>query len=200
MQSFSRNGGLYYHMQHRLHNMHLVCPLFGMVRARKNRGLQTIQVCRSMFVLCVFLQLNYFSFLSFPRFSRNLRRVDSSECCVRRKPKQKHRRVRSHDFPKWMRADSNHARRRFKDCSCFECNRKDQQESRLHHREKICAQSGECRNLHRCMQKKRETSQICNKQIEHSNNYKSDDSLNKRNNTNANLKAIKSEYHVYKRS
>ncbi|KYM82717.1 Venom allergen 5 [Atta colombica] len=44
MQSFSRNGGLYYHMQHRLHNMHLVCPLFGMVRARKNRGLQTIQV------------------------------------------------------------------------------------------------------------------------------------------------------------
>ncbi|KYM98376.1 hypothetical protein ALC62_10899 [Cyphomyrmex costatus] len=28
MRSFSRNGGLYYHMQQRLYNMHLVYPLF----------------------------------------------------------------------------------------------------------------------------------------------------------------------------
>ncbi|KYQ46218.1 hypothetical protein ALC60_14640 [Trachymyrmex zeteki] len=28
MRSFSRDGGLYYYMQQRLHNMHLVYPLF----------------------------------------------------------------------------------------------------------------------------------------------------------------------------
>ncbi|KYN39544.1 hypothetical protein ALC56_06037 [Trachymyrmex septentrionalis] len=156
-----------------------------------------ITICNSACITCIWCIL--FS-VCFPRFSKNLRRVDSSECCVRRKPKQKHRRIRSHDFPKCLRADSDHERRRFKNSSCCEYNRKDQQECRLHHREKICTQSGKCQNLHWCTEKNKEISQICNKQIEHSNNYKSDDSLNKRNSTNANLKVIKSEYHVYKRS
>ncbi|XP_018316473.1 uncharacterized protein [Mycetomoellerius zeteki] len=157
-----------------------------------------ITICNSACITCIWCIL--FS-VCFPRFSKNLRRVDSSECCVRRKPKQKHRKVRSHDFPRCVKADSDYARRKFKNSSCFERNRKDQQECQLYHREKICAQSGECRNMHQCtLEKNRKTSLICNKQAEHSNSYKSDDSLNKRNSTNANLKANKSEYHVCKRS
>lgn len=121
-------------------------------------------------------------FLSFPRFSKNLRKVDSSECCVRRKPMQKHRRAHSHDLPRCVRTGSVHARRRFKDPPCIKRNREDQQECRSCHREKICTRLGECRNVRQCMEKNKKTSQICSRQIEHSNNYnKSDDSLNKKN-------------------
>jgi len=134
-------------------------------------------------MFCVFFRLSCSSFLSFPSFSKNLRKVDSSECCVRRKPMRKHRRARSRDFPRCVRTGSVYARRRFKDSPCFECNREDQQEHRSCHGEKMCARSGERRNVHRCTEKNKETSQIYNRQAEHSNNYNKSDSLNKKNST-----------------
>ncbi|XP_024869430.1 uncharacterized protein LOC112453103 [Temnothorax curvispinosus] len=128
---------------------------------------------------------------SFPRFSKNLRKVDSSECCVRRKPMQKHRRARSRDFPRCVKTGTIHAQRRLKDLPCFERNREDQRECRSCVREKMCARSGGRRNARRrCTEKSKETSQICNRQIEHSNSYnKSDDSLNKKDSTNTDVKA-----------
>lgn len=58
---------------------------------------------------------NYFQFpfpSSFPRFSRNLKSADSSECCASatRKP----RKALSRDFSRRVKTDSVHARRRFK--------------------------------------------------------------------------------------
>lgn len=134
----------------------------------------------------------YFSFLSFPRFSRNLRKVDSSECCVRRKPMQKRRRAHSYDPSSCVRADSVHAQRRFKDSPHFEYNHENQRNCQSCHREKMYVQS--CRNVRRCTKKNRETSQICSGQIEYSNSYnKSDNSLDKKNSTNIDLKANKKQ-------
>lgn len=149
----------------------------------------------------MFLQLSYSFFLSFPRFSKNLRKVDSSECCVRRKPMEKHRRVRSHDLPRCVKTSSVHAQRRFKDSPCFERNRENQRKCRACHKEKMYIRSGERRNVRRCTEKNKETSQICSRQIKYlnSSDNKSVDSLNKKNSTNADLKD-KSEYRVCKRS
>ncbi|XP_011702708.1 PREDICTED: uncharacterized protein LOC105458838 [Wasmannia auropunctata] len=158
-----------------------------------------ITIFNSACIACVWCIL--FS-VCFPRFSKNLRKVDSSECCVRRRQTQKHGRVRSHD-PRCVRngLQSVHPRRRLKDSPCFERNREDQQKCRsCRKREKICVRSGECRNVRLCTEKNRETSRICNRLAEHSNSYKSDDSLNKKNNTDTDLKAEKSDYSVCKRS
>lgn len=204
MPRLLRNGGLYYHMQQRLHNMHLVYPLFGMVRARNSRESKSNDKSVLKHIgCCIFLRLSYLFFLSFPRFSKNLRKVDSSECCVRKKPMQKRRTARLHDFPECVRPGSQsvHAQRRFKDSSCFERNHEDQRKCRSCHKEKICARSRKHRNTRRRAEKNEETSQICNRQIEHSNSHnKSEDSLNMKNSENANLKAHKSEYSICKRS
>ncbi|XP_011871187.1 PREDICTED: uncharacterized protein LOC105563850 [Vollenhovia emeryi] len=134
---------------------------------------------------------------SFPGFSRNLRKVDSSECCVRRKPK--HRRTRPHDLPRCVRTGSVHAEGRFKDSPCFERNREDQRECRSFQKGKMCVRSRKRRNVHRCTENNGKTSQIYSRQIEHSNSYdKSEDSLNKKTSTCADVKADKSEYRICK--
>jgi len=199
MPSLLRDGGLYYYMQQRLHSMYLVYPLFGMVRASNSRESKpSDKIVLKHICCCTFLQLSYSFFLSFPRFSKNLRKVDSSECCVRRKPMEKHRRVRSHDLPRCVKTNSVHVQRRFKDSPCFERNREDQRKCRACHKEKMCIRSGERRNVRRRTEK--ETSQICSRQIKHSNSSdnKSVDSLNKKNSTNVDLKVDKSEYRVLK--
>lgn len=102
---------------------------------------------------------------------------------------QKRRRTRLHDPPDCVRAGSVHAQRRFKDSPYFERNREDQRDCQSCHRENMYVQS--CRNVRRRTKKNKETSQICNGQIEHSNSYKSGNSLDKKNNTNVDLKANK---------
>lgn len=119
---------------------------------------------------------------------------------MRRKPIRKHRRIHSRDLPGCVRASSVHAQRKFKDFPYFERNHKDQQENQMCHRGKMNVQSKERRNRRRCTEKNKEISQICSRQIEHSSSYKSDDSLNKKNSTNTDLKADKSDYCVCKKS
>ncbi|XP_025075479.1 uncharacterized protein LOC112552989 [Pogonomyrmex barbatus] len=154
-----------------------------------------ITICNSACIACIWCIL--FS-VCFPSFSKNLRKVDSSECCVRKKPMQKHRRTRPHDPSKCVKADSVHTRRRLKKSSCFERNRENQREHRTCCcREKMCARIEEHKNTHQCVNKNKK-SKICSRQVEHSDSYKSDNSLNKKNSI-AVLKADKSEYCVCKR-
>lgn len=114
---------------------------------------------------------------------------------MRRKPIRKHQRACSHDLPRCVRNGSCHARRKFKESPYFEHKHEDQKRQ-LHRREKMCTRSGEYRNVQRCTEKDRETSQMCSREVERSNSYKSDDSLNKKNSVNTDLKSDKSEYHV----
>ncbi|XP_028048063.1 uncharacterized protein LOC114254868 [Monomorium pharaonis] len=155
-----------------------------------------ITICNSACITCIWCIL--FS-VCFPRCSKNLRKQDSSECCVRKKPiLRKHRRAYLHDFSNCVRTGSIHARRRFKDSPCYERNHENQ-ERRLCHRKKMCVQSGERQNIRQC--KNREASQICCEQIKHLHSHnKSNDSLNKKNGTNIDLKIDKSKYCVCKRS
>lgn len=155
-----------------------------------------ITICNSACITCIWCIL--FS-VCFPKFSKNLRKVDSSECCVRRKSIVKHRKVRSRDFPRCVKADSVRARR-FRDFSCFERDDEDRRDHRSCPREKICNRSlGERRNACRCLKKDRKTSPICNRPVKCSNNYNKSDSFLNSKNSNEILEADKSEY-VSKRS
>ncbi|KAL0129675.1 hypothetical protein PUN28_001738 [Cardiocondyla obscurior] len=139
---------------------------------------ELITICNSVCITCVWCIL--FS-VCFPIFSRNLRKVDSSECCVRRKPTQKRRGTRLHNIPRCVRTESIYARKNFKDSPCVDRNCKDQLKCRSRRKEKMYSRSGERKDIRPCSEKNQKTLQICSKQIECSNSCsKSEDSLNKK--------------------
>ncbi|KAL6445566.1 hypothetical protein ACFW04_000838 [Cataglyphis niger] len=155
-----------------------------------------ITICNSACIACIWCIL--FS-VCFPRFSKNLRKVDSSECCIRRKSIVKHRKAHSRDFPKCVKTDSVHVRR-FRNFSCFEGNDEDRREHRSCPRKKVCDRSlEEHRNACRCLKKDRKTSPICNKPVKCSNNCNKSDSFLNSTNSNEILEPDKSEI-IYKRS
>ncbi|XP_012222953.1 uncharacterized protein [Linepithema humile] len=163
-----------------------------------------ITICNTACITCIWCIL--FS-VCFPGFSKNLKKVDSSECCVPKKPIRKHRNAHLRDIPKCVKADSVRVRWRFKDPSCFECNREDGRGHRSYLREKMCnRESGECRNARRCMTQNRPTSPIDSKQniriiqiMKHPDSCNgSDSSLNRKNN-NA-VCSIDGGEHVCKKS
>ncbi|XP_029164379.1 LOW QUALITY PROTEIN: uncharacterized protein LOC114935656, partial [Nylanderia fulva] len=148
-----------------------------------------ITICNSACITCIWCIL--FS-VCFPRFSKNLKKVDSSECCIRKKSNLKHQKAHTRDFSRCVKADLVRARR-FNDCSCFERDHEDRREHRS--REKKCDRAlGERRNACRCLKKDRKISPIYKRPVKHSNSYsKSDRSLSKKN-SNTILEADKSEY------
>ncbi|XP_072759932.1 uncharacterized protein [Anoplolepis gracilipes] len=154
-----------------------------------------ITICNSACITCIWCIL--FS-VCFPRFSKNLRKVDSSECCVRRKSILKHRsrKARSRDFPRCVKADSVRARQ-CKDFSCFERDHEELRERRSCPGEKVCDRPlGDRQNACRCLKKDRKTSPICNGSVKYSNNYNKSDSPLNRKNSDAILEADKNEMPV----
>lgn len=143
--------------------------------------------------MCFSDQINFLFPFSFPRFSKNLRKVDSSECCIRKKSNLKHRKAHSRDFSKCVKTDSVRARR-FKDFSYFERDHEDRQEHRS--REKMCDRALEERRYAcRCLKKDRKISPICKRPIKYSKKLdnKLDKSLSKKN-SNTILEADRSKY------
>ncbi|RLU25596.1 hypothetical protein DMN91_001753 [Ooceraea biroi] len=157
-----------------------------------------ITICNTACIACIWCIL--FS-VCFPNFSRNLRKADSSECCIRGKPARKrNREAHSRDFPRCGKADAVHARRRFKDRSRSERNREDRRGRRSRCEEKTCSR---IRGSHRGSLKEDETISPTCSGVRCADGCNilagSGDSLGRKSD-NAVLRADSSEYRICRRS